>query len=185
MLKNYFYESIDVKKEFIETNEENLEKIIQIFIKVFESWNKVIIAGNWGSAADAQHWAAEFVGRYKMERKSLPAIALTTDTSALTAIWNDYGFEQVFSRQLEWLGNAWDLFVGISTSGNSQNIIEAVKLAKEKWLIVFCLLWKDGGKLKEFCDYSLVIRSDSTARIQETHLVVYHSICEEVEKRMF
>jgi D-sedoheptulose 7-phosphate isomerase len=120
-----------------------------------------------------------------MERFSLPAIALTTDTSALTAIWNDYNFDKVFARQVEWLGNSWDIFIWFSTSGNSKNIAEAMKVAKEKWVICVWLLWKDGWIIKDFCDYSLIVPSNNTPRIQETHLVIYHTICEEVEKRMF
>lgn len=185
MISKYFYESMDVKKNFIEKNEQKLEEIINLIKKTFEEWNKLLIAWNWWSAADSQHWAAEFISRYKLERKSLPAIALSTDTSALTAIWNDYSFDKVFSRQVEWLGNTWDIFIGLSTSGNSKNILEAMKVAKEKWIICIWLLWKDWWLIKGLCDYSLIVESNDTPRIQETHLVIYHTICEEVEKRMF
>jgi D-sedoheptulose 7-phosphate isomerase len=144
-----------------------------------------LIAWNGGSAADSQHFAAEFISRYKMERASLPAIALTTDTSALTAIWNDYSFDKIFSKQVEWLGNPSDIFIGFSTSGNSKNIVEAMKVAKGKWIICVGLLGRDWWIIKDFCDYSLIVSSSNTPRIQETHLVIYHTICEEVEKRMF
>ncbi|MDD4151407.1 MAG: D-sedoheptulose 7-phosphate isomerase [Candidatus Gracilibacteria bacterium] len=185
MISKYFYESMDVKKNFIEKNEQKLEEIINLIKKTFEEGNKLLIAGNGGSAADSQHWAAEFISRYKLERKSLPAIALSTDTSALTAIGNDYSFDKVFSRQVEGLGNTGDIFIGLSTSGNSKNILEAMKVAKEKGIICIGLLGKDGGLIKGLCDYSLIVESNDTPRIQETHLVIYHTICEEVEKRMF
>ncbi len=185
MIKDYFLESMQVKQDFIDRYESDLEEIIQLTQTVLERGNKILIAGNGGSAADAQHWAAEFIGRYKMERASLPAIALSTDTSALTAIGNDYGYEVVFSRQLEGLGSQGDLFIAISTSGNSQNLIKAIEVAKSKGIQVFGLLGKDGGKMKELCDYALVVPSNNTPRVQETHLVIYHTICEEVEKRMF
>lgn len=185
MIKKYFEESIVVKKDFIEKNELKLEEIIEVIKNAFENWKKILIAGNWWSAADSQHFAAEFISRYKMERSSLPAIALSTDTSALTAIWNDYSFDKVFSRQVEWLGNSGDIFIGLSTSWNSKNIIEAMKEAKEKWIICIWLLWKDGWLIKDLCDYSLIVESNDTPRIQETHLVIYHTICEEIEKRLF
>lgn len=185
MINKYFLESIEVKKNFIEKNEQSLEQIIQVFQKTFETGKKILIAGNGWSAADSQHFAAEFISRYKFERPSLPAIALTTDTSILTAIWNDYSFDKVFSRQIEWLGNTWDVFIGLSTSWNSKDILEAMKAARSKWLICIGLLGKDGWVIKDFCDYSLIVESNDTPRIQETHLVIYHTICEEIEKRLF
>lgn len=185
MLSNYFYESIDVKRKFIEDNKDKLEKVIDVIKNALSNWNKILIAWNWWSAADSQHFAAEFIARYKLERKSLPAIALSTDSSILTAIWNDYSFDKIFSRQVEWLWNSWDIFIWLSTSWNSKNIVEAMKVAKDKWLINIWLLWKDWWVLKDYCDYSLIVTSDNTPRIQETHLVIYHTICEEVEKGMF
>lgn len=185
MVNKYFYESIEIKKSFIEKNELKLEEIIWLIEKTFKNGNKLLIAGNGGSAADSQHFAAEFISRYKLERVSLPAIALTTDTSILTAIGNDYGFDKVFSRQVEWLGNKNDIFIWLSTSGNSKDIIEAMKVAKEKGLICIGLLWKDGGHIKDYADYALIVESNDTPRIQETHLVIYHTICEEIEKRLF
>jgi len=144
--------------------------------------NKIILAGNGGSAADSQHIAAEFTGRFVKERQSLPAIALTTDTSALTAISNDYGYDYVFSRQLSGIANRGDVFIGISTSGNSKNILEAVKIAKSKGVTTIGLLGKSGGMLKGLVDYSIVIPSDVTARIQEMHILIGHLICEYVDK---
>jgi D-sedoheptulose 7-phosphate isomerase len=143
---------------------------------------KILLAGNGGSAADAQHIAAEFVGRFVKERRGLPAIALSTDTSALTAITNDYGFDHVFARQIEALGNKNDVFIGISTSGNSPNIIEAVKIAHEKGLKILILTGKNGGILRGVnADVCLVVPSDITARIQEMHILIGHLICEQVD----
>ena len=180
-LKKYFHESADIKKQFIETNEELLQKVIEILIHCFENWWKVLIAGNGWSAADAQHWAAEFMGRYKLERRPLAAISLTTDTSNLTAVWNDYGFENVFSRQVEWLATIGDVFIGISTSGNSLNVIKAIAVCKNKWIVTIALLGKWGGKIKDMVDFALVVPSDNTPRIQECHQTIYHTICEEIE----
>jgi len=139
---------------------------------------KIMVCGNGGSAADAQHFAAELSGRFVTERRPLAGIALTTDTSALTAIGNDYGFDKLFSRQVEALGRPGDLLVGISTSGNSQNVIEAVKTAKGLGIGTLGLLGRDGGKLKGLMDDCLVVPSDVTARIQEVHIMVIHFWCE-------
>lgn len=184
-LVSYFIESMQVKKDFIAKNEWNLEAIIEVIKNTFQSGHKLLIAGNGGSAADSQHFAAELIARYKMERKSLPAIALSVDTSAITAIGNDYDFESIFSRQVEGLGKSGDIFLGFSTSGNSKNIIKAMEVAKEQGMICIGLLGRDGGMIKEYCDYSLIVPSENTPRIQETHLVIYHTICEEIEKRLF
>jgi D-sedoheptulose 7-phosphate isomerase len=140
--------------------------------------------GNGGSAADCQHLAAEFVGRFKLERKGYPAIALTTDTSILTAVGNDYSFDSIFSRQIEALGKEGDLVVGISTSGNSKNIIRGVEKAKELGLYTVGLLGKDGGALKDLVDLPLVVPIDNTARIQECHILIGHIVCEIVEERL-
>lgn len=184
-LKEYFYESAEVHKDFIDKNNENLERVISIVLECFKKWNKILIAWNGWSAADAQHWAAEFIWRYKLERKSLPAIALTTDTSILTAIWNDYWYDFVFSKQIEWLWNPWDVFFAISTSWNSKNLILAIEKAKEKWIITIGLTWKWWGDMNKFLDINLIVNSNNTPRIQETHLCIYHTICEKVEKILF
>jgi len=184
-INNYFFESAEVKKKFIEESNDVMEKVIEIITKKLEEWKKLLIAWNWWSAADAQHWAAELIWRYKLERKSLPAIALTTDTSILTAIWNDYWYNVIFEKQVEWLWNTWDIFIWISTSWNSENIIKALKLAKENWLITIWLTWKWGWKMKDLCDYNLIVPSDNTPRIQECHMTIYHTICEEVENNLF
>ena len=185
MLKQYFLESAQIKEKFIQENKEKLHKVIKLIISSLKNWNKLLIAWNGGSAADAQHWAAELIGRYKLERKSLPAIALTTDTSILTAIWNDYWYDEVFVKQVEWLGQKWDIFIGISTSWNSENVIKAIKKAKEKELLTIGLTGKWGGKMNEIVDINLIVPSNNTPRIQECHMTIYHTICEEVEKNLF
>ena len=184
-LNNYFYESAHIKKAFIDNNQSLLEDVVQMCIDCFNNWSKILIAGNWWSAADAQHRAAEFMGRYKLERNPLPAIALTTDTSNLTAVANDYSFDDVFSRQIEWLGKIGDIFIGISTSGNSTNVIKAIEVCKKKWILTIALLGKWGWEIKDLVDVSLVVPSDNTPRIQECHQTIYHTICEEVEKNIF
>lgn len=144
--------------------------------------NTIFFMGNGGSAADSQHLAAELVGRFVKERKGLPAIALTTDTSILTAIGNDYGYEDVFRRQVEALVKENDIVIGITTSGNSTNIVKAVSRAKDTGAITIGLTGKDGGKLKEICDHCLVIPSNNTARIQEAHILIGHIICEMIDE---
>jgi D-sedoheptulose 7-phosphate isomerase len=160
--------------------------IINAVHQCFAKYNgKLIIAGNGGSAADAQHMSCEYISRFMFERAALPAIALTTDSSVITAIGNDNGYEQVFSRQIAALGRSSDVALLYSTSGNSPNIIRAAKTAKELDLTVIGFTGESGGKLFPLCDYCLRIPSDSTPRIQEMHGIIGHLICEEVESRMF
>ena len=183
-MKNQIKESIEVKNKLL-NNKDILNELNLIISKINECFRggyKLLIAGNGGSAADAQHFAGEIVGRYKKERKGFPAIALTTDSSVLTSWSNDYSFDTVFSRQIEALAKKGDIFFGISTSGNSKNVIEGVKKAKEIGITTICLLGKDGGKLKDLADLSIVVPSDNTPRIQECHIMLIHIICEEVEK---
>lgn len=142
---------------------------------------KVLLCGNGGSAADAQHFAAELVGRFEAERSGLPAIALTTDTSALTAIGNDYGFEQLFSRQVEALAQPGDLLVGISTSGHSPNVCRAIEKGKQLGCTTLGLLGRDGGRIASVVDHALVVPAERTARIQEMHLLLIHLLCEAVD----
>lgn len=163
---------------------ERLERINEIITNSLINGGKVLIAGNGGSAADAQHFAAELVGRFVLERDGYPAIALTTDTSILTAIGNDYGYDVVFSRQVEALGKEGDIFIGISTSGNSLNVIKAIEKAHEKGMICIGLAGKDGGKMKDMCDEIIIFNYSETARVQEHHLMTYHLICEHVEKKL-
>jgi D-sedoheptulose 7-phosphate isomerase len=155
-----------------------IDRIGQVMRACLQRGNKILLMGNGGSAADSQHIAAEIVGRYKRERRGLPAIALTTDTSILTAVGNDYGFDQVFSRQVEALCDPQDVVVGISTSGNSANVVKAIEVAKECGGITVLLSGGSGGKLAEMCDYKLVMPAKETARVQEAHLFVAHSLCE-------
>jgi len=142
---------------------------------------KLLLFGNGGSAADAQHIAAELTGRYKSERRGLPAIALTTDTSALTAIGNDYGYKEIFKRQVEALANEGDVVIGISTSGNSKNVIKALKKAKKLGCKTIGFSGRDGGKMNTVCDINIVVPSDDTPRIQEMHILIGHIICQSVD----
>ncbi|MFH1027250.1 MAG: D-sedoheptulose 7-phosphate isomerase [Pseudomonadota bacterium] len=151
----------------------------------FKDGSKLLVMGNGGSAADAQHFAAEIVGRFKLERAALPAIALSTDTSILTAIGNDYGFDCIFSRQVEALATAGDVVVGISTSGRSPNVLKALQLARERGCRTIGLLGRDGGSIKELCDLALIVPSSDTPRIQEGHITIIHIICDLVEKALF
>jgi D-sedoheptulose 7-phosphate isomerase len=146
---------------------------------------KLLLFGNGGSAADAQHLAAEFVGRFVLERQALPAIALTTDSSILSAVGNDYGFDQIFARQIEALGSPNDVAIGISTSGNSPNVIEAVNKAKKQNLKTIGLAGKDGGMLAKSVDIPITVAAENTARIQECHIAIGHILCELVENELF
>ena len=159
--------------------------VATLFLDALKAGNKLLFAGNGGSAADAQHMAGEFVSRFHFDRPGLPAISLATDTSILTAIGNDYGYEQVFSRQIEAIGRPGDIFVGISTSGNSGNILTAIAAAKAKGIAVVGLTGRSGGKMAALCDLALHAPSDSTPRIQECHLITYHLLCAFVEQAMF
>lgn len=165
----------------IETMIPSIHEASNLIIQTLKSKKKILLVGNGGSAADAQHIAAELTGRYKSERKGLPAIALTTDTSALTAISNDYGYERVFDRQVEALANPGDLLIGISTSGNSDNVISAFILAKELGCATLGMSGKSGGKMNEVCDLNLIIPSDDTPRIQEMHILIGHILCQAVD----
>jgi D-sedoheptulose 7-phosphate isomerase len=162
-----------------------IEVIASVLINCMKSGNKILLAGNGGSAADAQHIAGEFVSRFAFDRPGLPAIALTTDTSILTAIGNDYGYEQLFARQIQALGNAGDVFIGYSTSGQSPNILRALKQAREKKLICVGLTGNRSGSMLEFCDYALEVPSADTPKIQEGHLVLGHTLCGLVENALF
>ena len=190
-MKNYIINQINdsaaTKKAIVENDAlvNLLVEVAQACVEVYRNGKKILIAGNGGSAADAQHFAAELVGRYGFDRPSLPSIALTTDTSNLTAIGNDYGYEYVFSRQLEGLGQEGDLFIGISTSGNSQNVINAFESAKHKGITTVALVGRDGGKMALLADYAIVVPSNATPRIQESHLLIEHMICDIIEKEIF
>ena len=175
-------------KQAIYANEALLNDIVSVAklcVALYKTDKKTLLAGNGGSAADAQHIAAELVGRYGFDRPSIPSLALTTDTSNLTAIGNDYGYDFVFSRQLEGMGQKGDIFIGISTSGNSVNIINAFESAKKKGITTVALVGRDGGKMAEMADYSIIVPSDSTPRIQESHILIGHILCDIIEKEIF
>jgi D-sedoheptulose 7-phosphate isomerase len=190
-MKNYIINQINdsaaTKKAIVENDAlvNLLVEVAQACVDVYRKGKKILIAGNGGSAADAQHFAAELVGRYGFDRPSLPSIALTTDSSNLTAIGNDYGYEYVFSRQLEGLGQEGDMFIGISTSGNSQNVINAFISAKDRGITTVALVGRDGGKMASMADYAIIVPSSATPRIQESHLLIEHMICDIIEKEIF
>ena len=186
-------ESNDIKEIFDDVSqlinnsiqlESKITNCINILIECLKKDKKIILFGNGGSAADAQHIAAEFVGRFNMERKSYPAIALTTDSSIITSIGNDYSFDQIFSRQCESLVTKDDVVIGISTSGNSINVKNGLITAKKNGAKTIGLLGNAGGEIKSIVDHSLIVESNSTARIQEIHRIISHIICGLVEKKM-
>ncbi|MBL7156833.1 MAG: D-sedoheptulose 7-phosphate isomerase [Candidatus Omnitrophica bacterium] len=167
-------------------SEENLDAITTAaegIISALKKGGKVLVFGNGGSAADSQHMVAELVGRFKKERKGIPAIALTANTSTITALSNDYGYEVTFARQIEALAKKGDVAIGISTSGTAKNVIAAVERSKEMGLLTIGLTGKGGGKIKAIADLSIVVKSDDTPRIQEAHILVIHILCELVEDK--
>ncbi|MGC8495151.1 MAG: D-sedoheptulose 7-phosphate isomerase [Syntrophobacteraceae bacterium] len=165
--------------------EKGFERLAQCSIEVFRGGGKLLFFGNGGSAADAQHLATEFVVRFRKDRKALPAIALTTDTSALTAIGNDFGFDCLFERQVEALCTAKDLVIGISTSGKSENVARGLIAAKNLGAATAALLGGDGGRIKDLVDHALIVPSKVTARIQEVHILIGHILCDYIEERLF
>lgn len=177
-------ESINLKG-YLLSEAQNLIKISQQLIRALKNGNKILLCGNGGSAADAQHIAAELAGRFNYDRDSLPAIALTTNTSSLTAIANDYGYEAVFAKQVQGLAKKGDVVIAISTGGNSPNVVLAIEEAKKKEAITIGFVGKQGGKLKELVDYIIHVPSNNTPRIQETHIFVGHIICGLVEECLF
>lgn len=162
----------------------SIEQAGDLMARTIESGHKILICGNGGSAADAQHFAAELIGRFEQERVAWPAIALTTDTSILTAVGNDYGFGNVFARQVQGLGQADDLLVGISTSGNSENVLRAVAEAKDKGMHTIGLLGRDGGTLRSAVDWPVVISHSTTARVQEAHIFILHFWALQIERHI-
>ena len=176
---------LDSHKKVIEETIQNLQSYIytasMITDETLKNKNKILLFGNGGSAADAQHIAAELTGRYKSERIALPAIALTTDTSALTAIGNDYGYERVFERQVEALAAKGDLLIGISTSGNSKNVLRALKLGRQLECKTIGFSGKDGGQMSKLCDLNIIVPSSDTPRIQEMHILIGHIIAQAVD----
>lgn len=177
-IEKHFLESSSLVKKSLSTLRTAIYKVAKLIAKTYKVNGKLIICGNGGSAAEAQHFSAELVGRYLKEKKALSAISLTTDTSTLSAIGNDYGFEEIFSRQVKAHASPKDVLLCISTSGNSMNIVNAAKEAKKMGVKVVGLSGNDGGKLKSFCDINLIIPSNHTPYIQEMHLIIIHTICD-------
>ncbi|MBW2193272.1 MAG: D-sedoheptulose 7-phosphate isomerase [Deltaproteobacteria bacterium] len=184
IILNTLRESITVKERFIQNNIERIQNAADRLVACLVSGNKILIFGNGGSAADAQHIAAEFVNRFQIERPPLAAIALTTDTSILTSIGNDYHFDEIFSKQVSALGKKDDIAIGISTSGNSKNVIEAVTTAKDIGLFTIGMTGR-GGKLAECADLLFRVESDTTARIQEAHSILGHILCDLVDRILY
>lgn len=180
-----FKESSHVKEVFVNENLAKISKVIDIVTSCLKSGNKILLFGNGGSAADAQHLAAEFVNRFLIERPPLPAIALTTDTSVITSIGNDYDFSEIFSKQVRAIGSPGDVAWGMSTGGNSLNVFKGLETAKKMGLATIGMTGKDGGNIAKIVDYSLNVSSNSTPRIQEVHITVGHVICEMVDFRLF
>jgi len=178
-------ESIRVKRIILERLVPQIKELAEAVTQAYRAKKKVILFGNGGSAADAQHIACELVGRFGKERRALPAIALSTNTSTLTAIGNDYGYEAIFARQVEAFVEEGDIVIGISTSGDATNVLDGLKVAKEKGAKTVGLGGKSGGRLKSLVDLCLVVPSDSTPRIQEAHITIGHIICSIVEKELF
>ena len=185
-IRNSYLTAFETVKAFVE-NEENIEKtekIAQELAQAYKNGKKSLIAGNGGSNCDAMHFSEEFTGRFRNDRKALPSISIS-DSSHITCVGNDYGFDFIFAKGVEAFGQEGDFFFGISTSGNSKNIIEAVKSAKERNLNTVALLGKDGGKLKGVCDYEFIIPGETSDRIQEVHMMILHIIIEGVERILF
>ena len=186
ILKQSFLEEYEVLGAFIkdEKNFETIGKIATELADAYKNGKKSLIAGNGGSNCDAMHFAEEFTGRFRKERPALPSISIS-DSSHITCVGNDYGFDAIFSKGVEAFGQEGDFFLGLSTSGNSKNIIEAVKVAKEKGLKTVALLGKDGGQLKGMCDYEFIINAKTSDRVQEVHMMILHIIIEGVERILF
>lgn len=180
-----FKESNRVKDNFLNENLGKLANVIEVITSALKAGNKILLFGNGGSAADAQHLAAEFVNRFIIERPPLPAIALTTNTSVITSIGNDYDFSEIFSKQVRAIGQPGDIAWGISTSGNSANVLKGLEMAKKMGLVTVAFTGKDGGDIAKIVDFSINVSSNSTARIQETHITAGHAICELVDIKLF
>ena len=180
-----FEESAALKLSFAEKNLKTIIAVVDLIVDAFHEGNKVMIFGNGGSAADAQHIAGEFINRFLIERPPLPAVALSTDTSVITSIGNDYSFDQIFLKQIKALGKEGDIAWGISTSGNSPNVLKGLKAAKGIGMKTIGMTGKDGGKIGKMVDFHLNVESDMTPRVQETHITLAHVICELVDIKLF
>ena len=185
IIQKRFKECGEVRARFLKENLPKFLETINLISQAFERGNKLLLFGNGGSAADAQHIAAEFVNRYIIDRPPLPAIALTTDTSILTSVSNDSAFQEIFAKQVKALGKEGDVAIGLSTSGNSSNVIKAFEVAREMGIKTVALAGNDGGMLAKIADIAMIVPSSSTPRIQETHILVAHILCEMVEHQLF
>jgi len=181
-IEQEIFSHIEIVNRVVSTMAVEIEEASELVVSTLENGGKILLFGNGGSAGDAQHISAEIVGRYKKERRGLPAIALTTDTSAITAIGNDFGYRYIFSRQIEALAQPEDLLIAISTSGNSENVIEGLKVGKQIGCSTLGLSGKGGGEMKKFCDITLVVPSDETPRIQEIHILIGHIFASMVDR---
>lgn len=187
-IKQHFADSIQTKITALETLPEAVQAAGQVMVNALLNNRKILTCGNGGSAADAQHFSSELLNRFERERPALPAIALTTDTSTLTSIANDYDYSQIFAKQIKALGNAGDVLLAISTSGNSSNVLEAIKAAHKKEMPVIALTGKNGGEIAKVLsnhDYEIRVPAEKTARIQETHLLVIHCLCDFIDCSLF
>jgi len=184
-LESTFAQSIEVKQHFLSHNKEILAEVVKVVVQTFKDGHKLLVFGNGGSACDTQHFVGEFVNRYHHDRKPLPAIALTADMSILTSAANDYSYEAVFERQLRGLGHPGDIAIGISTSGQSENVVRALKAGKEMGLTTIGLTGNDGGKVGKIVDHHINVSLGKTPRVQETHIVILHFIAEMVDKMLF
>lgn len=185
-MRNSYFTAFETVKNFVE-DERNIEKTAEVaeaLAEAYRNGKKSLIAGNGGSNCDAMHFAEEFTGRFRKDRRALPSLSIS-DSSHITCVGNDYGFNFIFAKGVEAFGQEGDFFFGISTSGNSQNIIEAIKVAKEKGLKTIGILGKDGGKLRGVCDYEFIVQGETTDRIQEVHMMILHIIIEGVERILF
>jgi len=180
-----FEDSAQVKIKFVRENADKIIEVVQLIAQAFREGKKVILFGNGGSAMDASHIAAEFVNRFLMERPPLPAIALNTDAAVITSISNDYDFSQVYSKQLSALGHEGDIVIGISTSGNSANVLKAIETAKKNGMKTVVLTGGSGGKMAGMADYAFIVPTKVTPRIQETHITLGHTICQMVDEELF
>jgi D-sedoheptulose 7-phosphate isomerase len=180
-----FKESSHLKEVFVNENLERIVKIVEALTKALKGGGKILLFGNGGSAADAQHLAAEFVNRFTIERPPLPAISLSTDTSIITSISNDYDFSDVFAKQIRAIGQQGDIAWGISTSGSSHNVVKALEVAKKRGMITIAFTGRDGGKIASIADYNLNVSSNSVPRVQEVHITAGHVICEMIDYKLF
>jgi D-sedoheptulose 7-phosphate isomerase len=185
IIRGAIRESIEVKSDLLNQHISTIADLSRLLIDALRAGKKLVLFGNGGSAADAQHVAAELVNRFQMDRNPLPAIALTTDTSILTSVGNDLAFDELFSRQVRALVQRGDVAVGISTSGNSSNVINGIIAAKEKGAVTVGFTGRSGGRLKDLVDTCCHVSSESTARIQEAQITIWHALCEVIEREMF